>query len=58
MTDFRISPIELLALKKLELVSQMLAEKLSGAASREQKCLADTLRDVIARYELADAKVR
>lgn len=53
---FKISPIEMLALKKLELVSQALATKLSYSAGLEQKCLADTLRDVLTRYQIEEAK--
>lgn len=53
MSDFQISTIELLCLKKLELISQALATKLSFSAAREQKCLADTLKDVVTRYEIA-----
>lgn len=49
---FKISQIELIALGKLELVSQALASKLSGSAGREQKCLADTLHDVLTRYQI------
>lgn len=56
MAGFHIRPIELVALKKLELVSQALATKLTGEAGREQKCFADTLRDVITRYEIEAAR--
>jgi hypothetical protein len=49
--------IELVALKKLSLVSHMLAEKLGTYTAREeQKCLASVLDDVIRRIELGLAK--
>lgn len=51
--DFQISPIEMLALRKLYLVSKALATKLPHSSAREQDCLADTLREVLDRYELA-----
>ena len=48
-----VSGIELVALKKLSLVSHALASKLSGFRAREeQKCLATVLDDVIRRIEL------
>lgn len=50
-----INGLELLALKKLSLVSHTLAQKLGGSAGREQKCLADTLDDVVRRIEIAAA---
>ncbi len=55
---FHISPIELIALKKLSLVSKALATRLTGAAAREQDCLATVLREVIDRYEIEAAKKR
>lgn len=48
-----INGIELLCLKKLSLVSHLLADKIGGAAGREQVTLARTLDDVIRRIELA-----
>jgi hypothetical protein len=49
--------IEILALKKLSLVSHMLAEKIGGyRAKEEQKALATTLDDVIRKIELASAR--
>jgi hypothetical protein len=51
-----VSFIEVVALKKLSLVSHMLATKLSGSAMREQDCLAKTLDDVIRRIEIAAAQ--
>ena len=55
MSEFKIEPIEIFALRKLELVSKALATKLSGTAGREQRCLADTLGDVLDRYEIEQA---
>ena len=56
MDRFQISAIELLALRKLELVSKALATKLTGDASREQECLARTLGDVLDRYQIHAAR--
>ena len=51
-----VREIELIALKKLSLVSHALASKLGDyRASQEQKCLATVLDDVIRRIELAQA---
>lgn len=47
-----ISGIELVALKKLALVSHVLATKLSSEAAREQKCLASTLDDLLRQIEM------
>jgi len=47
------SGIELIALKKLSLVSHALAQKIGGSAGEEQTTLARTLDDVIRRLELA-----
>ncbi len=47
-----IRGIELIALKKLSLVSHALAEKIGGAAGREQTCLADVLDGVIREFEI------
>ena len=50
---FRISPIEILALRKLELVAKALALKLGDyRAAREQAALAQALGDVLDRYEI------
>ena len=49
---FRIEPIELLALRKLLLVSRALAKKLGGMAGVEQNALAQCLADVLDRYEI------
>lgn len=48
--------IELLALKKLSLVSHALAQKIGGEAGREQKVLASTLDDLVRQIELAAAR--
>lgn len=55
---FHIEQIEVLALRKLELVSKALATKLSGEAGREQKCLADCLGQVLDRYEIEALKTK
>lgn len=47
--------IELLALKKLSLVSHALAQKIGGQAGREQEVLAKTLDDLIRQIELKAA---
>lgn len=51
-----INGIELLALKKLSLVSHALAQKIGGTAGEEQKCLATVLDDVIRQVEINAAK--
>jgi hypothetical protein len=51
-----INGIELVALKKLSLVSHALAQKIGGTAAEEQKCLASVLDDVIRQIELGAAK--
>jgi hypothetical protein len=48
-----IRGIEIAALKKLSLVSHALAQKIGGSAGREQKCLADTLDDMVRQIEIA-----
>ena len=50
-----VNGIELVALKKLSLVSHALAQKLGGRSGDEQKCLASVLDDVIRQIELAAA---
>ena len=50
-----VTGIELLALKKLSLVSHALAEKLSFTAGREQRMLVGTLDDLIRQIELKAA---
>lgn len=50
--------IELMALKKLSLISHALAKKISGyQAQQEQEALAQVLDDVIRKIELAAAGV-
>jgi len=47
-----ITGIEILALKKLTLVSYALARRLGGAGGREQETLAKTLDDLVRQIEL------
>lgn len=47
--------IDLIALKKLSLVSHALAEKIGGRAGEEQKALATVLDETIRKIELAAA---
>jgi hypothetical protein len=51
----KIMGIELVALKKLSLVSHMLAKKIGGSAGEEQKCLASVLDNVIRQLEIGAA---
>lgn len=51
-----VNGIELVALKKLSLVSHALAQKIGGRAGDEQKCLASVLDDVIRQIEINAAK--
>lgn len=51
-----VNGIELIALKKLSLVSHALAQKIGGTAGEEQKCLASVLDDVIRQIEINAAK--
>ena len=44
--------IDLLALKKLSLVSHALAQKMGGSAGEEQKTLATVLDDLIRQIEI------
>lgn len=53
-----ITGIELLALKKLSLVSHLLAEKIGGSAGQEQATLARTLDDVVRRIEISATQRR
>ena len=48
--------IEIIALKKLALVSHALAEKIGGMAGEEQRTLATVLDDTIRKIELAAAR--
>jgi hypothetical protein len=50
-----ISPIELMAMKKLALVNGALAKTLGGAAERETSALLSVLIEVINRADLANA---
>lgn len=50
-----IEPIEIIALKKLSLVSHALATKLPYGSREEQSTLAKVLDDVIRNIELAAA---
>lgn len=51
----KIMGIELVALKKLSLVSHALAGKMGGSAGREQECLAGVLDGVIRQIDLGIA---
>lgn len=55
--EIEVRGIEVIALKKLSLVSHALAKQIGGHAGREQKCLADTLDDLIRNIELASARL-
>lgn len=46
-----LSGIEIVALKKLSLVSHVLAQKIGGAGGREQMTLVKTLDDLIRQIE-------
>jgi len=48
-----VSGMDIIALKKLSLVSHALSRRLDGQAGREQTTLANTLDDVIRNIELA-----
>ncbi len=48
--------IDLIALKKLSLVSHALGQKIGGEAGREQACLAGVLDELIRNIELAAAR--
>lgn len=52
-----ITGIEILALKKLSLVSHALADKIGGPSGREQSCLAKTLDDLVRQIEIKTAAV-
>lgn len=45
--------IEIIALKKLSLVSHALADKIGGSAGEEQRVLAKVLDDTIRKIELS-----
>jgi hypothetical protein len=54
MATIEISPIEVLALKKLALINGALAQTLSGRAGIEQTALLSVLMDVVGRADLAN----
>jgi len=58
MATIKISPVEVLALKKLALINGVLAQSLSddGIARREQLSLLRVLIDVTNRADLANQK--
>lgn len=53
-----IDPIELLALKKLAIISLALADKIAEPARREQKILTNVLVAVINRAELDNVRAK
>lgn len=53
--SIEISPIEVMALKKLALVNGALAKTLTGTAAREQGALLRVLIEVVSRAEIANA---
>jgi hypothetical protein len=54
--EIEVRGIELIALKKLSLVSHALAEKIGGSVGREQTALATVLDNVIHQIEINAAK--
>lgn len=50
-----VTGIEMLALKKLSLVSHALGQKIGGPAGREQECLVKVLDDLVRQIELKAA---
>ncbi|MCF6120841.1 hypothetical protein L2449_28870 [Mesorhizobium muleiense] len=55
MTAIEITPVEVLALKKLALINGALAQSLKDpTARREQMALLGVLMDVVARADLAN----
>lgn len=55
MASVEISPIEVLALKKLAVINGVLAMSISGAASVEQTALVRVLIEVVNRAEVANS---
>ena len=53
-----ISPLEVLALKKLALINGALAQTLSGRAGIEQTALLSVLMDVVSRADLANERAK
>lgn len=57
MTSIEITPVEVLALKKLVLINAALAKTLTdGTAGREQLALTKVLIEVVNRADLANRK--
>ncbi|TIN36798.1 MAG: hypothetical protein E5Y10_21960 [Mesorhizobium sp.] len=54
MAAIEITPVEVLALKKLALINGALAESISGQARVEQRVLLRVLMEVVARADLAN----
>lgn len=55
MASIEITPVEVLALKKLALINGALAQSLKdGTAKREQTALLSVLMDVTSRADLAN----
>ncbi|RWO23314.1 hypothetical protein [Mesorhizobium sp.] len=54
MATIEITPVEVLALKKLALINGALAQSISGQARIEQTALLRVLVDVLARADLAN----
>ncbi|MBB4649611.1 hypothetical protein GGQ99_001333 [Aminobacter niigataensis] len=55
MASIEISPVEVLALKKLALINGALAQSLANqTAKREQTALLRVLMDVVGRADVAD----
>ena len=54
MAVFEISPVEVLALKKLAVINGALAKSLTGMASVEQTALVRVLIDVLNRADVAN----
>jgi len=55
MAQIEISPVELMALKKLAIINGALAKQFSGQAAIEQTALTRVLIDVLNRAEVANA---
>jgi len=55
MAQIEISPVELMALKKLAIINGALAKQFSGQPAIEQMALVRVLIDVLNRAEVANA---
>jgi len=55
MTAIEISPVEMMALKKLAIINGALAKQFTGIAAIEQTALVRVLIDVLNRAEVAKA---